>query len=170
MLMPQNAASRAAQTPTPPNVTRAVRVIAVFKLTIGLLLLAVAMGALRLLKGNPAEPVLRWITNLRVDPDSYYMHAVLTKLTHLDSHQLARIGIGSFLYAGLLLTEGAGLWTGQSWGKYLTIIGTGSFIPLEMYEIVKQATSGKAIVLILNLIIVGYLVQQVRRENQPATS
>jgi uncharacterized membrane protein (DUF2068 family) len=68
------------------------------------------------------------------------------------------------VYAGVLLTEGVGLWLRQRWAEYFTVIVTASFVPLELYEIVRHVTVTRVIVLAVNLAIVGYLVARLRRE------
>jgi hypothetical protein len=50
------------------------RLIAVFKLVKGLLLLAVGVGALKLLHKDVGEVALRWVNVLRVDPDNRFIH------------------------------------------------------------------------------------------------
>ena len=47
------------------------------------------------------------------------------------------------------------------WAEYLTIIITGSFIPLEIYEMVEHRSMVKGMVIVLNVAIVIYLVLRV---------
>jgi uncharacterized membrane protein (DUF2068 family) len=62
-----------------------------------------------------------------------------------------------------LLTEGTGLFLRKRWAEYFTIIATSSFIPLEIYEIVRRVTLGKIILLLINLAVVVYLAVEVRQ-------
>jgi uncharacterized membrane protein (DUF2068 family) len=133
-------------------------VIASFKLMKGLLLLAVAIGALTLLKKDVAEQVAYWITVLRVDPDNHFIHSLLVKLSLLDNHKLEEIGAGTFFYAALLLTEGIGLLLRKRWAEYFTVIATGSLIPLEIYELVQYFSIAKIAVLGVNVMVVWYLI------------
>lgn len=133
------------------------RVIAVFKLAKGLLVAAVAAG---LLGGQ------RWLGELRVDPDNRYIHAVLAKISSLSPQQLQEIGLGGFLYAAVFLVEGIGLWMGKRWAEWLTVVVTGSFVPLEVYELVKQATALRAVALAVNIAIVAYLVVRLRQRQR----
>ncbi len=48
--------------------------------------------------------------------------------------------MGTFLYAGLFLIEGTGLLLRKHWAEYFTIITTGLFIPLEVYELARHFT------------------------------
>ena len=44
------------------------------------------------------------------------------------------------------------------WAEYMTVIITTSFIPVELYELIKHATRARACVLVINIIVVAYLV------------
>ena len=47
---------------------------------------------------------------------------------------------------------------GGPWAEWLTVILTGLFIPVEVYEVLHHNTAAKTAVLILNVAIVAYLV------------
>src|ERR1041384_155083 len=119
---------------------KGLRVIAAFKLVKGLLLVAVGIGAIKLLHKDVSELANHWITELRVDPDNRLIHGLISKLGVMNDHKLEELSIGSFFYAALLLTEGIGLWLKKRWAEYFTIIATCSLIPLELYEIAKRVT------------------------------
>jgi len=140
------------------------RLIAVFKLVKGLLLLAVGVGALKLLHKDVGEVALRWVNVLRVDPDNRFIHKLLVKLWFVDDRTLERVSAGTFIYAGLLLTEGTGLWLAKPWAKYLTIVLTASLLPLEVYELVKHFSWTKVLVIAVNVAVVWYLVARLRSE------
>jgi uncharacterized membrane protein (DUF2068 family) len=137
--------------------------IALFKLTKGVLLLIVGIGAHKLLHRDVAETVAHWVDVLRVDPDNRYIHRLLTHLLNVTPAQLRAASVGTFIYAGLLLTEGIGLLLRKRWAEYFTIITTAGLIPLEIYEIVHRLTAAKIVILAINVAIVVYLIARVRR-------
>lgn len=137
--------------------------IALFKLVKAALLIAVGIGALRLMHRDLAASVLHWANVLRVDPDNRYIHRLLVRIFRVTPRQLRELSIGTFIYAGLFLTEGTGLLLRKRWAEYFVIISTALFVPLEIYELVRHFTLIKLVVLIINLLIVWYLVQRVRR-------
>jgi uncharacterized membrane protein (DUF2068 family) len=143
-----------------------IRLIAAFKLLKGLLLLALAIGALKMLNESVGDQVSHWLAELRVDPDNHYIHGALVKLARLDNRKLEEISAGSFFYAAILLTEGVGLFLGKRWAEYFTIIATGSFIPLEVYELAKKVSVGKVIALVINVAVVFYLIVRVRQKTK----
>jgi uncharacterized membrane protein (DUF2068 family) len=71
--------------------------------------------------------------------------------------------VGTFIYAAIFLTEGTGLALSKRWAEYFTIITTASFLPLELYEIIHRATIAKGVALVINIVVVIYLVRELRR-------
>jgi uncharacterized membrane protein (DUF2068 family) len=136
--------------------------IGLFKLLKGLVLVAAGVGTLNLLHKDIADVVMRWVELLRVDPENRFIHGILAKLFSATSKQLKELSAGSFIYAGLFLTEGAGLLLRKHWAEYLTVITTGALIPLEVYELVKRFSSAKLAILAVNVVIVWYLISRIR--------
>jgi uncharacterized membrane protein (DUF2068 family) len=143
--------------------SRGLLLIAAFKLIKGLALLALAIGALKMLHKDVAAEIAQWIDALRVDPHNHFIQMLLEKLGMVDDRKLKALSIGTFFYSALFLTEGVGLALRKRWAEYLTIVSTASLLPLEVYEIVKHSSAAKIVVLLANIAIVVYLVLEVRR-------
>jgi uncharacterized membrane protein (DUF2068 family) len=143
--------------------SRGLWLIAAFKIFKGLALLAVGIGALKLVHRDMAVQTERWIELLRVDPHNHYIHRVLEKLSILDARKLKELSVGTFFYAALFLTEGIGLALRKRWAEYFTIVSTSLFIPLEVYELAKHPSLAKGILVLANAGIVAYLVMELRR-------
>jgi uncharacterized membrane protein (DUF2068 family) len=92
-----------------------------------------------------------------------YVDRALGKLMALDDRKLKAISAGTLFYAALLLTEGVGLLLRRRWAEYFTVIVTSSFIPLELYELVKHVTATRVAVIGVNVAVVWYLVVVLRR-------
>ena len=137
--------------------------IATFKLAKGLLLVAVGIGALKLLRHDVASSLAHWVAVLRVDPDNRYVNKLVAWLLAVNRRKLEEISVGTFFYAALFLTEGTGLALGKRWAEYFTIIVTGSFIPLETYELIHRFSVGKLIVVATNVAVVLYLALRLQR-------
>jgi uncharacterized membrane protein (DUF2068 family) len=140
------------------------KLIAGFKLFKGILLLIVGAGVLTFVNKDIEELTMHWVSVLRADPDNKIIHWVLVKLWNLDDRKLQQISAGSFFYAAMLLTEGIGLLYRKRWAEYFTVIATGSFIPLEVYELFRHVTPAKIIVIVVNVLIVVYLVRLIRAQ------
>jgi uncharacterized membrane protein (DUF2068 family) len=148
--------------------SRGLWLIAIFKILKGLALLAAGIGVLRLLHKDVAAETERWIELLRVDPHNHYIQRVLEKLPLLDARKLKELSVGTFFYSALFLTEGIGLALRKRWAEYFTIVSTSLFIPLEIYELAKNPSLAKAILLLANAGIVAYLVMELRRTSKKA--
>ncbi|HEX3378065.1 MAG TPA: DUF2127 domain-containing protein [Candidatus Acidoferrales bacterium] len=146
------------------SVSSGVRLIAVFKLFKGLVLLAVGIGAIKLLHKDVAIEVDHWADIFRVDPNNRYFQRLLARFSILNPRKLKELSAGTFFYSALLLTEGTGLLLGKRWAEYFTIIATSSFIPLEIYEVTRRMSAASAIVLILNMAVVIYLIFELFRK------
>src|SRR5215469_11292627 len=140
-------------------------IIAVFKLFKGVLLLIVGIGALSLIHKDVAETAAHWADIFRVDPSNRHLHSLLLKLNVVDARRLEEISAGTFFYSALLLTEGTGLLLRKRWAEYFTIIVTASFIPMEIYELVRRLTFTRVLLLGVNIAIVWYLVNRLRRHD-----
>jgi uncharacterized membrane protein (DUF2068 family) len=141
---------------------RLLRLIAAFKLLKAGLLIALGVGAFKLLHKDMAQAIEHVIEALRLDPANHFIDAAVAKASNLSAEQIKKLGVGSFIYAGLFLTEGVGLWLVKRWAEWLTVIITSSLVPLEIYEIHRHPTPAKVVVLALNVAIVVYLIFRIR--------
>ncbi len=137
--------------------------IGLFKLAKGLSLLIVGFGLLKLLHRDVASVTEHWIEVLRVDPDNRFIHRALLKVFNVTPKQLKELSVGTFVYAAIFLTEGTGLLARRHWAEYMTLISTGLFIPLELWEIHRHFTMLKLGVTVVNVLIVWYLAARIRR-------
>jgi uncharacterized membrane protein (DUF2068 family) len=142
---------------------RGLRLIAAFKLLKGLALIAVGIGALRLLHKDVATVVEHWVNVFRVDPHNHFIDLLLAKLSILDDRRLKELSIGTFVYAGVFLIEGVGLALKKRWAEYFTIVTTSSLLPIEIYELARRESIGKVFALVINLAVVVYLIVELRR-------
>jgi uncharacterized membrane protein (DUF2068 family) len=140
--------------------------IGLFKLFKALLLIAIGVGAIKFLHKDLANAVMHWVQVLRVDPDNRFIHRILVRIFRLTPKQLKELSVGTFFYAALFATEGTGLLLQKHWAEYFTIVTTGLFIPLELYELARHFTATKLVVTVINILIVWYLVARVRSRSK----
>jgi len=136
--------------------------IALFKVVKGLLLLLVGLGLLKLVHAEVATLFSLLIETLHLNADSRIIHALVLKVDALQPHTVLVAGLVSLGYAGLLLLEGVGLWLERSWAAYLTVLSTSLLLPFELYEVIDRLSMLRVGVLLLNLVIVFYLVVQLK--------
>ena len=144
-----------------------IRLIAVFKLLKAVLFIAIGVSALKLLHQDAAVTLDHWATMLGLDPGNQYVDRALQKLADLSPNKIQGLGVASFVYAGLFLTEGIGLWMVKRWAEWFTVIVTSSLVPVEIYEIHRHPSPVKILVLIINFAVVGYLVYRIRNQRGP---
>jgi uncharacterized membrane protein (DUF2068 family) len=147
--------------PRPPQKphNRWLVLIAVFKLLQAALFIALAVGAFHYLQADLADELERLSHRLFFNPESKFVNLVLEKATHVDDRLLKEIGAVSLIYAGLDLLEGIGLYLEKVWAEYLTLLITGSFLPLEIYEIVRRVTPMRIGLFLANALVFFYLVK-----------
>lgn len=138
------------------------RVIAAFKLLKAGLLIALGVGAFKILHKDKAALVEHWIEAFRLDPANRFVDAAIAKASNLGPEQIKKLGLGSFLYAGLFLIEGVGLWLLKPWAEWVTVTITSSLVPIEIYEIYRHPSAMKVGVLAINVAIVVYLIYHIR--------
>ena len=134
-----------------------------FKLLKGVLFILLGIGALKLVHRDVSDLLLRWLIDRHFDPESRFVNLVLDKAALLDAHRIKQITIAIFCYAGLDFIEGTGLVLEKTWAEYFTLILTASFLPWEFYEIVRHPTWVKAVLTLVNVLVVVYLVFYVQR-------
>jgi uncharacterized membrane protein (DUF2068 family) len=142
-----------------------IRLIAVFKFVKAGLLIALGVGVFRLVHKDLGSVIEHWCEAMRLDPGSHFVNLALEKAAHVSPEQVKKLGLGSFLYAGLFLAEGTGLWLRKRWGEWLTVIITSSLVPVEIYEIYRRPSYVKVVVLAVNVAIVVYLIYHIRSQH-----
>jgi uncharacterized membrane protein (DUF2068 family) len=142
----------------------AIRLIALLKLAKAFGLVAIGIGALSIRHDHTGNWLGEWIAALSVDPHGKYIDRILVRVSSLDAHQLRELGVGSLIYASVFLIEGVGLMLRRMWAEVMTVIVTTSFIPLEVYELVEHRSWAKAVVIVMNVLVVLYLLRRLRRE------
>lgn len=147
---------------------RGLLLIGLFKLGKSLLFFCLGIGAIHLLHKDLGDEVMRLATALKFDPESRFVSLLLDKVDLIDTHRLRQIGFATFAYSGMALTEGIGLLLEKVWAEYLTLILTISFLPWELYELVRRPDWFRLGLLLINLAVLGYLIWLLQRKKQAA--
>lgn len=136
--------------------------IGVFKLLHGMLFVLVGIGALRLLHKDLMEVTEHFILAMRFNPEGHFVNLVLEKVAMIDHHKLKEISAAILSIAGLYLIEGTGLVLEKAWAEFVTLILTASFLPWEIFELVRRVTWIKIGLTIINVAVVVYLLYYVK--------
>jgi len=143
---------------------RGLLAIAIFKMAKSAFFFCVGMGALHFLHKDLGDEVLKLARELHRDPEGKLVSLALKNVHLIDEHRLRQLGVGTFSYSALALTEGIGLLLEKTWAEFLTLGLTISFLPWEIYEILREVTWIKAGLFAINLAVLGYLVWLLERK------
>ncbi len=146
---------------------RYLKIIAVFKILQGLLLLSIGLSLLFL------HSRTGWLDELSdwVDGELMVAHsqAVLYFLSRLQDVVAAGgllqvTGLVALFYAVVLCTEGVGVYLQQRWAEVLMVIATAALIPFEIRHALFHPGAVVITILILNCVIVWFLYRVLRRD------
>ena len=141
-----------------------VEIIGAFKLLKAALLFAGAV-LLPIVGKRHMEWLFAVLQHVSVDPHAKYFQEIVRKLIDL-SPKFPLISVGMAVYGALFCAEGIGLVRRKRWGEYLTVIVTGSFLPLEIYEMIRHTTPVKGLVIAVNIAIVIYLIFRLKNRQK----
>jgi uncharacterized membrane protein (DUF2068 family) len=147
-----------------PEHRRGLLLIGLFKLSKAALSVALGVGALKLLHHNIAAVVLHIADVLRIDPENHLVWLLLNKADLVNPDELRHFSALTFTYAALCLIEGTGLMLEKRWAEYFTVTLTGLALPWECFEIYKEFTTPRVILLLVNLAVLVYLIWLLRRQ------
>ncbi len=140
------------------------RVIACFKLLKAVVLIGAGLGVLGLLDADSHQAIVGWLDALSLREGRRLTSALASKAATLlgtaTIGRLVLIAIGCFVYGSVFLVEAVGLWLKKRWAEYLTTIMTASLLPFEAFELFDRPTIARALVLVVNLLVVGYLIHR----------
>lgn len=147
-----------------------ITIIAIGKWLKAIALIGVGIGAIYASQSDVNALFGSYADWFRIDPHNRYLVRAIHSVSGLDKHRLHEIGFGTFVYAALFLVEGTGLWLRKNWAEWFTIGITTSFIPLEIYELVREPSAGKVVALVLNVAAVIYLLWHRLKKSGKRTS
>ena len=137
--------------------------IIAIKLLKGVVLVAVGLGFLSLIGQDldaRFDDFLRWI---HLDPEKKFFAELGNKLQKISPSSMRGVGIGTLLYSIFSLVEGVGLIFRLRWIGWVVIGESLFFIPIEVYDIMHGFSVIVLSILVLNIFIVWYLLQNKER-------
>ena len=128
----------------PQTRVRYLKIIALFKIGKGILLLCFGLSVF-VLNSRPAwvDAVSDWIDDEALVVHGKAAHFLLTRLQEvLQSDTLYAAAVVALFYAAVLFTEGIGVSFQKRWAEFLMIIATAALIPLEVRHLLVQPSIG----------------------------
>ena len=146
--------------------------IIALKLLKGLLFVSVAMLAYTLSDNDLPAEYRTFLTQLRLNPERKFWADLAVQIGHLSESNILWTAAGTLVYSMFSLVEGIGLIFRVSWAGWLAIGESAFFIPIEIYELVRQSAPDRVrpghpitalVILAINIVIVWYLLQNRHR-------
>jgi uncharacterized membrane protein (DUF2068 family) len=104
------------------------------------------------------QPVVKQTFHyLRIHPENKFFTRLAIQIGNVTDAGVRELAIGALLWALFPLTEGIGLLFRVKWAGWLAIVESAFFVPVEIYELVKQFSWFMVVVAIINSGIVWYL-------------
>lgn len=147
---------------------RYLKLIAVFKILKGALLLVLGMSLLFLNARNGwTNAPLKWIGNEILMRHSRVVTYLLHKLEAvLSGGALHATAVLALFYAALFFTEGIGVYMRQRWAELLMIFECAAFIPIELHHLWHRPGVAGALILLANSFIVWFLYLVLKRDRR----
>jgi uncharacterized membrane protein (DUF2068 family) len=146
--------------------------IIALKLLKGLLFVSLAVVAYTLSDNDLPAEYRSFLTQLRLNPERQFWADLAVQIGQLTERNVLWTAAGTLVYSMFSLVEGIGLIFRVSWAGWLAIGESVFFIPIEIYELVRQTAPDRVrpghpitalIILGLNIVIVWYLLQNRQR-------
>jgi len=153
-----------------PRRHRYLKLIALFKIAKGALLLLVAVSLLFL---NARTRWMDALSNWTADQILLEHSKTVTYLLHrlqavLAGGILRATGLLALFYSAVLFTEGIGVYMQQRWAELLMICATAGLIPIEVRHLWHRPGLVSALILLANCFIVWFLYRVLKRDKAKA--
>ena len=155
------------QGPDAPRKVTGLRLIAAAKIAKAVLFTGLGFGLFRSINSDLGETARKLALHLRIDPESHFMRLFLEKVANVTPKSLRTYGVISFLFALELYIEGVGLWLNQGWAKYMVVVATGFFLPVEASACIRHFSWERISFLLLNLAVLVYVIWVLCRKKAP---
>ncbi len=151
--------------------------IVIVKLLKGLAALLLALSSYSLTDNNLPEDFRKLLEFFHIDPEKRFFVDLADRVAAITPDNLKWLAAGSVVYGLFMLLQAGGLIFRVSWIVWLVIGESAFFIPIEVFELVRQHTPnpndhphifahpkiGVLIVLVINVWIVWYLFKNRER-------
>ena len=149
---------------------RYLKLIAIFKIAKGVLLLVLGVSLLFLnARTRWMDAIANWTADEILLEHSKAVAYLLHKLqAMLAGGTLRATGFLALFYAAVLFTEGIGVYMQQRWAELLMVFATATLIPIEVRHLWHRPGLVGALILLTNCFIVWFLYSVLKRDKAKA--
>jgi uncharacterized membrane protein (DUF2068 family) len=144
--------------------------IIAIKLIKGIALLLLALSVFTMANRDLPDSFNQFLRWVHLDPERSFFAGIGDWLATITPANVREVASGTFLFGLFLLVEGLGLAFRAKWAIWLAIGESTFFIPIEIFELVRQPETPHhqfsielLAVLIINVVIVWYLFENRQR-------
>jgi uncharacterized membrane protein (DUF2068 family) len=150
----------------PRQRVRYLKIIALFKIGKGLLLLLLGASILFVnARHGWIDKISDWADTEILLGHSRPVNYLLNKFQDvLEGGQLRATGFLALFYCGVLVTEGVGVYLQKRWAELLMIFATTALIPLEVRHLWHRPSLAAVLILLANCFIVWFLYLVLKRD------
>lgn len=145
----------------------ALRTISLFEAGKALLALALAAGAVSLLRHGIQLAMTDLVLDLGLDPRGGVGRAVIDLAARLEHVHASWVIAAAIAYAALRFAESWGLWHERAWGEWIGALSGVVYLPFEVHGVVLSQTWPRIFLLTANLVVVFYLAFHLWRRRHP---
>jgi uncharacterized membrane protein (DUF2068 family) len=135
----------------------ALRVVALFEATKGLLVVFVGFGLLAFIHQDLHSAAEQLVRHFHLNPARHHPMIFIDAAQHVTDQYLWAMAFSALLYSTVRFVEAYGLWHQRQWAKWFGLLSGAMYVPIELIAIMRDATWPKVTVLVINASIVGYL-------------
>jgi uncharacterized membrane protein (DUF2068 family) len=150
----------------PERRVRYLKLIALFKISKGVLLLILGFSILFLnSRTRWLDTISNWAADEILLKHSNAIRFLLNKLQDvLAGGALRATGFLALFYCAILFTEGIGVYLQQRWAELLMVFATAALIPIEVRHIYHRPGVAGVAILLVNCFIVWFLYRVLKRD------
>jgi uncharacterized membrane protein (DUF2068 family) len=142
-----------------PEHIKGVRAVATIEFTKGIIVVLAGLGVFSMRHKNiwgVAESLLEF---LHANPYRHYVGVFIDLVSRVSDLRLWKIAMVAGAYVILRFVEAFGLWYALPWAEWVAIASGTIYIPFEFADLLRRPTPFRALILVVNLIIVLYLAR-----------
>jgi uncharacterized membrane protein (DUF2068 family) len=144
----------------------AIRLVALFEGFKGVIVLAAASGLLMLLHRDVHSIAVKLVQHTHLNPASRYPQIFLDAAANVQDSRLLLLALGAAAYSAVRLIEAYGLFHERAWAEILAAGSGAIYLPLEIFELIRHATTLKVVLLLANAAVVAIMVYALLRRRK----
>jgi len=147
------------------RLVKTIRAVALFEGTKGALVFVVGFSALSLIHHDAQRLGEQLVAHLHLNPASRYPRIFTDAVADLTDARLWLLAALAGMYGLVRFVEAYGLWRERRWAQWFAAVSGAIYIPFELYELFKGVTWLSLGALLVNVFIVGIMINALLREH-----